>query len=236
MKCFNNQGELMIIVNENGSMDIDVLFPKYNWVSKHNQMSNFKKGVLRCPYSKTICNKGYIGEGVHKTWENGEKTKAYRCWTQMLTRCYNEKSKAKRSTYMDCEVCDEWLNFQNFAQWYSEHYYEVDNDKMCLDKDIVVKKNKIYLPQTCIFVPNRINVFFLNNAKNRNDLPLGLYYRNGKTITSRVTGRKTTVEEGFLLYKRHKEEELISLIRSYGNQIPLRVQNIILNYKIEITD
>lgn len=42
----------------------------------------------------------------------------------MLQRCYNNK----QLSYFDCEVCDEWLCFQNFAKWYEENYYEIEGE------------------------------------------------------------------------------------------------------------
>ena len=68
----------------------------------------------------------------------------------MPLKVYNEKSYVtaskikdyKNKTYIGCTVCEEWHNYQNFAQWHEEHYYEVPNEIMCLDKDILIKGNK----------------------------------------------------------------------------------------------
>ena len=62
---------------------------------------------------------GYIGEGKYKSIiSNGSKTQThcYSTWKSMLTRCYDEKYHIKKPTYENCYVCDEWLNFQNFAE------------------------------------------------------------------------------------------------------------------------
>ena len=87
----------------------------------------------------------------------------------MLRRCYDEKLHKKYPTYIDCKVCEEWLNFQNFAKWYYNNYYEIENEKICLDKDILHKGNKIYSPDNCVFVPNNINVLFVKSDKSRGD-------------------------------------------------------------------
>ena len=79
---------------------------------------------------------------------NGKHTKVYSVWHDMLGRCYNKKYQEKKPTYIGCTVCEEWHNFQNFAKWYEENYYEVNNEEMALDKDILIKGNKIYSPQT----------------------------------------------------------------------------------------
>lgn len=68
----------------------------------------------------------------------------------MIKRCYNQKCLLKDNTYRGCSVCDEWLNFQNFGEWYDENYYEVPNEVMDLDKDILHKGNKIYSPDNCV--------------------------------------------------------------------------------------
>ena len=45
---------------------------------------------------------------------------------------------------------------------------------MNLDKDILAKGNKIYGPETCIFVPKRINLLFVNNNNKRGKYPIGV--------------------------------------------------------------
>ena len=79
-------------------------------------------------------------------------------------------------------MTDEWLNFQNFAEWYEKNYYEIPGEIMCLDKDILIKRNKTYSPETCVFVSNRINNLFVKNDYNRGEYPIGvnLYKRTNK--------------------------------------------------------
>ena len=86
----------------------------------------------------------------------------------MLGRCYNEYNLKRRPTYKGCEVCDEWLNFQNFAEWFDNNYYTIDNEAVCLDKDILIKGNKTYSPEACVFVPITINSLFTKINKLEN--------------------------------------------------------------------
>ena len=64
---------------------------------------------------------------------------------------------------MDCSVYEGWHNFQNFAKWYEDNYYEIEEEQMHLDKDILVKGNKVYSPDTCVFVPETINGLFVKS-------------------------------------------------------------------------
>lgn len=59
-----------------------------------------------------------------------------------------------KPTYEGCTVCDEWLYFSNFKKWFDENYIE----GFQLDKDIIIRGNKVYSPQTCCFVPKEINI------------------------------------------------------------------------------
>lgn len=45
-----------------------------------------------------------------------------------------------------------------------------------LDKDILVKGNKIYSPETCCFVPQEINNLFTKRKSCRGTLPIGVKY------------------------------------------------------------
>ena len=181
-KRINNFGSEMVIVGYRNAMDIDVYFSKYDWTFKGTTYRNFKNGNIKCLYERRYYGIGYIGEGKYKVSENGEHNKCYYTWKSMLGRCYDEKFKEKNPTYKSCKVCDEWHNFQNFAKWYYDNYYEVEGERIHLDKDILVKGNKIYSPENCIFVPERINTLFTKNNSKRGESVIGTTPVNGKYV------------------------------------------------------
>lgn len=82
-------------------------------------------------------------------------------WHHMLERCYDEKILNKYPTYRGCSVCDEWLSFSNFRAWMELQDWE----GMDLDKDLIVDGNKIYSPETCVFIPAKLNAFLTNISK-----------------------------------------------------------------------
>lgn len=96
--------------------------------------------------------------------------KAYSTWVDMIRRCYDKGIQKKRPTYTECYVCKEWMHFSNFKKWFDENYV----DGYALDKDILVKGNKVYSPETCCFVPQEINSIFKERNKKRS-LPIGVY-------------------------------------------------------------
>ena len=114
----NTFGSKMVIIKYRKAIDIDVYFPEYDCIVKNQQYGNFKNGKIKCPYEKRYFGVGYLGEGEYKAWENGKPTRVYETWKSMLQRCYDKKYQEKRPTYKDYEVCEKWLNFQNFAKWY----------------------------------------------------------------------------------------------------------------------
>ena len=94
----------------------------------------------------------------------------YRCWSRMLERCFSSRLKLKYPTYKDVSCCDEWLLFSNFKSWMEQQDWEGKE----LDKDLLVYRNKIYSPETCIFLTQRLNCFLIKNDANRGALPLGV--------------------------------------------------------------
>ena len=245
----NKFGSKMIIKEYRKYKDIDVYFPKYNWVFEHAQYTHFKNGNIKCPYEPRYYDKGYLGEGKYKVWENGKTTDEYNIWYNMLKRCYDPKCHKEYPTYKGCRVEDYLLNFQNMGEWIKENYYEIPGEKMCLDKDILCKGNKVYSRETCIFVPERINTLFVKRDKSRgkdpigvSDLPSGNYQATCSDGYGKLDylGTYSTKEEAFRVYKEYKEKVIKEVIDSYEGKIPepfySRLKTAMYNYKVEIDD
>lgn len=116
---------------------------------------------------------GYLGVGTYKAHLNGIATKHYMVWSNMLERCYDSNCWSRNPTYKGCTVVEEWHNFQNFAKWFEENYIEGYH----LDKDIKVKGNKVYGPDTCMFVSKE------DNAEKAHAKQYILVNPEGQTVT-----------------------------------------------------
>lgn len=140
----NKYGRKMRIVEFNSSTDIIVEFDD-GYVC-NGRYDNFKGKNIVHPMDKSILGIGYIGFGEYKRRIDKKDTFIYTEWHGMLSRCYNKNQQLRNKTksYKYATVCEEWHNFQNFAKWYNENYYRVDEEKMVLDKDILHKGNKTY--------------------------------------------------------------------------------------------
>ena len=246
----NFQGQKMKIIRYKNSREIDVLFED-NHILHNVNYSNFKKGTIKNPYFPSVYGVGYFGEGKYKARENDKKmTKEYKVWFAMMLRCYGTNSEINSPTYVDCEVCDKWKNYQVFCDWFQQNYYELGDEKMQLDKDLLNRGNRIYEPDSCIFVPQKINALILKTQGKRGDLPIGVTYykRNNKYGAQcchlgkgkcRYLGLYDTPEEAFYVYKTEKERYVKQVADEYKQkypQFPQRLYEAMMNYQVEITD
>lgn len=249
---YNKFGSKMEIISYKNAKDIDIYFEEYNWYARNVRYSHFKEGTIRCPYDKSVCGIGYIGEGKYKVWENNKHTRCYDVWSNMLKRCYDNK-KDNNSAYKDCKVYEGWHNFQNFSEWYYNNYYEILEERIELDKDILVHGNKVYSPETCIFVPQTINELFKKRKKSRGDYPIGVSYNKRDDILEvwcRVykndknkniyLGRfkPNQVEEAFECYKQFKENYIKQVADEYYSKglISKKLYDAMYRYEVKITD
>ena len=245
----NNFGSKMIIKEYRTNRDIDVYFPEYNWTFEHAQYTHFKNGKIKCPYERRYYGKGYLGEGKYKISNNGRPYEYYVIWYNMLMRCYDPKYQEKQPTYKGCKVEEFLLNFQNMGKWIENNYYEVPGEQMCLDKDILHKGNKVYSRDTCIFVPERINLLFTKSNNTRGKNPIGIHQLssgNYQVMCSNGYGKNIplgtylTKEEAFNVYKNYKEKVIKEVIDSYEGKIPepfySKLKTAMYNYEVEITD
>ena len=161
--------------------------------------------------------------------------KYYRTWKNMLERCYDSNLHLKHPTYIGCIVCEEWLTFSNFKAWMETQ----DFGGKDLDKDILVKGNKIYSPETCIFVTNAINKLFTKGDASRGEYKIGVNFnkRDGKyqagcsvNNKSKFLGYYSTEEEAYQAYKVFKTAyiKIIAL-----EQTDERLKQAMLNYIVD---
>lgn len=119
-----------------------------------------------------------VNDAEYKTCYRDNKGKKYGCpyyerWKSMIKRGYSHKLKEKYPTYKDVTVCDEWHTFSNFRSWMEKQ----DWKGKYLDKDIISPTNKVYSPETCVFVSNRINCLLLDSGKSRGEYRQGVSFR-----------------------------------------------------------
>lgn len=217
--------------------DITVQFLDDFKFERDTTYSNFKRGMVRNPYDKTVLDMGYLGVGKYLTQdETGENSREYMCWKHMIERCYVEKhADIHQAYYGICSICDEWLNFQVFSEWYEQNKYECEG-RLHLDKDILVAGNKVYSPSTCLLVPQRLNMLFMNKPNNRG-LPNGIVkQKNG--YLAKYGGEKigifSTVEDAYYEQTKKKKEEIVLVANEMRDILPDKVYNAVLSYGFDI--
>ena len=243
----NNQGEVMFIVEYVNSQDVTVQFKRTGEVVKC-AYGTFVKGKVKSHFSASVFGVGITGLEPTRD-ENGKMIDSYKCWKRMLQRCYSAKYQEKQPTYIGCCVSDDWIYYPNFKNWYNENYYEIDNKTSQLDKDVLIKGNKVYSPDTCVFVPNFINLLFTKRQKSRGELPIGVCYhkaskkyvaqlrvfKDGKA-TLKYLGCFNTPNEAFEVYKQAKEDYIKEVADEYKDRIPVKLYEAMYDYEVNIND
>lgn len=177
-----------------------------------------------------------------------QRKKAQSLWRAMLYRCDQENFlKCTPNAYVGCSVSDEFKVFDKFFKWVStQPGFMQDNYQ--LDKDIIHKGNKVYSSDTCVFVPVEINKLFIRCQKgiNTRQLPVGVQKQvsTKKPYVAYIStdgkvkrlGSAETVEEAFAMYKAAKETQIKSIAEKYKEEISPALYDILLNYKVEISD
>ena len=99
----------------------------------------------------------------------------YRAWKNMLKRCYSAKEQERNPTYKGCSVSDDWLTFSNFKAWMEKQQWE----GLHLDKDLLFEGNKLYSPDTCVFVSQMLNKFTTDRGATRGEWLIGVNWDKG---------------------------------------------------------
>lgn len=178
-----NRYGYLVIDQYKGANNVSVVFEETGFTTS-STARHIRNGVVRDPLHPSIFGVGFVGVGKYKaSHTSGKNTKEYIMWRNMIARCYSSESLKRRPTYHDCTVCEEWHNFQNFAEWFNQNVQDDDNGYQ-IDKDLKRFGNKVYSPDMCLIVSKLVNTFILDNESRRGDYYIGVsFHRNtGKFV------------------------------------------------------
>ena len=190
-----------------------------------------------------------INEQDRPIREDGKQTKEYKLWCRMLERC-NSKFCIKRPTYEGTTCSENFKIYSYFYDWCQEQtgFNNKDDDGKSwhLDKDILLKGNKLYSEDTCVFVPARINTLLIKVDSRRGEFPVGVSWHkaSNKFVANcqagygkmRHLGLFNTTQDAFYAYKVFKENTIQEIANKYRDTLDKRVYDALINYNVEKTD
>ena len=236
----NNYGDVEIVEYINSSK-VKIRFINTNHI-KEEYLSSVRSGCVRDDSIPTTCGVGFID--VEGASIGRKMTSWYAAWNGMINRCYNENLRYRHISYKDCTVSENFRYLSNFKEWYHKQIGH-DQEGWHLDKDILVKGNKVYSEDTCCFVPPEINSLFIKADRIRGKYPIGIYEdkQAGKfKVRISVEGKQKHIgryyceKEAFYAYKTAKESYIKEVANKWKDQIDNRVYDALMNYEVEITD
>lgn len=189
---------------------------------------------------KLIWDVAVLNDGKYPAYENGKPTKVHSLWRAMVNKCYSPNRNSRvLKTYGDCTVHPDWLFFQNFAEWYFSQKQTGDNYQ--LDKDLLVRGNRVYGADFCSLVPRQINNLLLDHKAGRGEYPIGVC-AVGNRFTATVSrkgkqyglGTYSTPEAAHRIYKNAKEAYVKEMAIEYKDEISDAVYKSLMAYEVAL--
>ena len=237
-----NSGDFKIVkYNDSYNVEIQFLKTGYEMVAR---LGHIKSGGVKDPYSPSVYGVGITGT-KYPSRVNGVLTKEYDLWTGMLRRCYSDALKKKYPTYIDCEVSDKFKSYEYFYEWCHKQIGFNSKDWQ-LDKDLLVKGSKVYSENTCVFIPQEINLMLIKCDASRGEHLIGVcWHKKDNAFVAKVSKTKGKREylgffkteiEAFNSYKQAKESFVKEQANKWKDEIDDRAYNALMNYQVEIDD
>ena len=242
-----NSGDFKVLkYNDYGNVEIQ--FVKTGFETSAN-LQHIRNGKVKDPYVSSVCGVGVLG-AKYPSAINGVQTKEYKLWNSMLQRCYSNTDvcgafKKKNPTYEGCGVSENFKSYEYFYEWCNKQV-GFDNKDWQLDKDLLIKGNKVYSESTCVFIPKNINLLLTKRTASRGEYLIGVsWHKTKKAFIARVnknTGKskhlgyfKTEIE-AVNTYKQAKESFVKEQANKWKSKIDDRAYEALMNYEVEIND
>ena len=237
-----NSGDFKIVkYNDSYNVEIQFLKTGYEMVAR---LGHIKSGGVKDPYSPSVYGVGITGT-KYPSRVNGVLTKEYDLWTGMLRRCYSDALKKKYPTYIDCEVSDKFKSYEYFYEWCHKQIGFNSKDWQ-LDKDLLVKGSKVYSENTCVFIPQEINLMLIKCDASRGEHLIGVcWHKKDNAFVAKVSKTKGKREylgffkteiEAFNSYKQAKESFVKEQANKWKDEIDDRAYNALMSYEVNIDD
>ena len=237
----NNVGLKFVVIEYNGCNDVKVKFVDSSYTT-FSTTGNIRSGSVKDKMSPSVYGVGVVG--VNSISTNRKPHQEYVFWNSMLQRCYDLSYQLKRPTYIGCTSSNNFKYYPYFKDWCNKQV-GFGNKGWCLDKDILVKGNKLYSEDTCCFVPREINSLFALSGNARGLNPIGVQFNLEEgNYSARVSrdgkhchiGTYETKEDAFLRYKEAKELHIKSVAKRWFGKIDQNVFNALMTYEVGILD
>lgn len=223
-------GDVRVVDYQNKySIEVEFIKTGYRYFVPASAIRN---GYARDLMQPSLYGVGFIGKGKYNSREADGKSKnrAYCYWQRMIKRCYYQDS-ADYPMYGEkgVIVCEEWHNFQNFAKWFYEQKNHSEKGYH-LDKDMLITGNKIYRPEACSIIPERVNLLCVKRES------AGLsWHKEAKKWVTNIEGKAIrSLDATYLLtlYENFKRQHIyMVLVEEYSKgNIPLKMVVNIFNY------
>lgn len=236
-----------VVIEKNNYQNVLIRFLDTGY-ERYFQYSKLKTGAIKDVTKPIIYNVGFTGSKYPTSYVASDgklKNKPeYEQWRGFLRRCYDDGYHGKYPTYIGCECSKNFASYEYYTEWCNDQvgFSEGYN----LDKDLLVKGNKTYGEDFCVFIPTEINNVLTKTNGLRGKYPIGVHYCNNKKVfvsqINRGTGQQEylgkfeTPEEAFNAYKVAKEDYLKFLAEKWKGKIDDRAYQALLHYQVEITD
>ena len=231
------------VLKYNDSKNVEIQFLNTGFEATA-QLTTIESGGIKDRLLPSVYGVGIVGTKYPSTI-NGVKTKEYMLWQSMLKRCYSDVYKKKRPTYIGCEVSENFKYYEYFYEW-CQNQVGFGNEGWQLDKDLLIKGNKVYSESTCVFIPSEINTVLIKSTASRGEHLIGVYWhKTKKAFIAQVSKNKGKPEylgyfntelEAFNAYKQAKEAFIKEQAEKWKDKIDERAYKALMNYTVEITD
>ena len=231
------------ILKYNDTTNVEIQFLKTGFETSA-RLDHVKSGKIKDRYVPSVYGVGIVGN-KYPIKVNDVQTKEYGLWKSMLRRCYSDNFKKKNPTYIDCEVSDKFKSYEYFHEWCNKQIgFGVDGFE--IDKDLLIKGNKVYSESTCVFLPQEINTLLIKCTASRGKHPIGVCWnKTKKSFVAHVGKSKGKQEhlgyfkteiEAFNAYKQAKEAFIKEQANKWKDKIDIRAYNALMNYEVNIDD
>ena len=237
-----NSGDFKIL-KYNDSYNVEIQFLKTGYETTVH-LGSIRNGKVKDPHVPSVCGVGVVGT-KYPIRVNGTLTKEYTLWQNMLQRCYSNTCQKKQPTYKGCEVSDNFKSYEYFYEW-CHSQIGFGNEGWHLDKDLLIKGNKVYSENVCVFLPQEINSLLVKCTASRGEYLIGVYWdKTKKAFKAQVNKNKGKQEhlgffkteiEAFNAYKEAKEAFVKEQAEKWKSQIDYRAYEALMNYQVDIDD